>query len=375
VLMRSNNLSSKPLAASNSAVHTGRVAAALQAGLVPLLTSCLQPTLTPHTSAGALKSSWLVANLAADAPDATPELLALAPLLIVHLGTSYGPAISMQCAWALGNLAASSPSASATLQAQGAIPSLLSLIDTSTRSPNDSTLATAGVAAASALSNIIRTTEGPRAANALLSLKSPSLVSVLTRALGDSVSASAPELLVESAWLLANAASASTAAQQLCGGKISVALASALELAAAALGEGIAAQLRDGRSKWIAVEEERGEGGEENDDDEDERMDIEGQGRSGDAAEIGIRVDQNGSAGDKENDRLNGSMRSRSRGGGSTSKSHIPASVGASDVAMGSDDEGVVGAGGGSPLAGVRPSSSIQLRYKYNMKPDAAPVT
>lgn len=98
---------------------------ALKAGLIELLGTNLSLSLTPQSALGALKASYIACNLAADSVEAAGALLKLSPVLIAHVGLSYGSALCTQCAWTLSNLAILSPVAASTLVAQGAIPTLL----------------------------------------------------------------------------------------------------------------------------------------------------------------------------------------------------------------------------------------------------------
>lgn len=101
------------------------VSSALNAGLIELLGTNLTLSLTPHSAVGALKASYIACNLAADSEEAAAALLKLSPILIAHVGLSYGSALCTQCAWTLSNLATLSQAAASTLVAQGAIPTLL----------------------------------------------------------------------------------------------------------------------------------------------------------------------------------------------------------------------------------------------------------
>lgn len=199
---------------------------------------------------GALKASYIICNIAANLPEATPHIIKLSPLLIALLGITYGPALCQQCAWALGNLAAASPTAATTLLRQGAIPSLLNVIDDAARTPTDEWLTAAGSTCAWTISNIVCTAGSPRPANVLLSLQDPSMHLIAKRVFTSAAAAS--DLVLEVAWLLVHtlrwAAPGSHALA--CREPLSHSVLAAAEAAAAATGPEAAACLMESRARW-----------------------------------------------------------------------------------------------------------------------------
>lgn len=218
-----------------------------------LLAPNLSLAMTPRAAVGALKASYIVCNVAANLPEAVPQITKLSPLLIALLGLAYGPALCLQCAWALGNMAAASQTAASTLQAQGAIPALLDIIGDASRASEDVSVAAAGATCAWALSNIMCGVPGPKAANVLLSTSDPRLEAVVKRLL---MSASAAtDLVVETAWLLVHTLrSATPGSQQLaCRDTIAHSVFAAAEAATAAASEEAAERLASSRTAWAAA--------------------------------------------------------------------------------------------------------------------------
>lgn len=207
-------------------------------------------SLRSRAAVGALKASYIVCNLAAYLPESVGDIVKLSPLLIAHVGLTYGPALCLQCAWALGNMAAATPAAAAVLLAQGAIPTLLDILTAAARSPADAALAAAGATCAWALSNIVRGTGTPKAANVLLSCCDPRLDAAAQRVL---LSRQADaDLLLEAAWLLAHTlrSAAPGTLGLACREPIAHSMMAALAAAAAAIGPDAAACLAASQARW-----------------------------------------------------------------------------------------------------------------------------
>eukprot|EP00892_Ulva_mutabilis_P000283 jgi/Ulvmu1/10255/UM060_0056.1 len=223
---------------------------ALQAGLVPLLATNLGPSLRSRAAVGAVKASYIACNLAAHLPEAADEIIKLGPLLIAHVGLTYGPALCLQCAWAVGNLAAAAPAAATVLLCQGAVPTLLSVLDDAARTLLDTELASAGATCAWALSSIVHGTGTPKAANVLLSCTAPRFEAAVQRVLRPQ--RAEPILLLETAWLLAHAlrAAAPGSVKLACREAIAHSALRSLAAAAAADTPDAAAAVAASRAEW-----------------------------------------------------------------------------------------------------------------------------
>lgn len=234
-----------------TAAYEALVASALKAGLIELLGTNLSLCLTPQSALGALKASYIACNLAADSEVAAEELMRLTPILIAHVGLSYGSALCTQCAWTLSNLATISTVAACTLVAQGAIPTLLEVLEDAGRTPEEPSRAYAGATCAWALSNIVRSTGDSKAANTLLSVTEPPVDTLFSRVLTHGFVDA--DLCAESAWLLVHTLEnvATSATALACRGGIVQALCWCLEAAVADSGEDAQAQLSTMRERWL----------------------------------------------------------------------------------------------------------------------------
>eukprot|EP00271_Cylindrocystis_brebissonii_P004474 TRINITY_DN16138_c0_g1_i1.p1 TRINITY_DN16138_c0_g1~~TRINITY_DN16138_c0_g1_i1.p1 ORF type:complete len:586 (+),score=110.32 TRINITY_DN16138_c0_g1_i1:128-1885(+) len=168
------------------------VGAAVDAGVVPLLTECMQFGAPEEELVNA---AWCLSNIAGGESRETLAVLPASALLIAHLRERSPEAVADHCTWAIGNLAAEGKEACMQLLAQGVLPALarLLLVGACRNSPSGQTMAQT---AAWALSSILRVAEA-RVAAELIKMEGIPAALVALLCQGN------PRVNTEAAWLLA----------------------------------------------------------------------------------------------------------------------------------------------------------------------------
>lgn len=165
------------------------LAAAVQAGVVPLLISCLGFGVPEEQLVDAV---WCLSNIAGGDAQQAAAVFPASALLIAHLGERSPEPVIDHCAWAISNLAAEGPETTSILLKQGALSALSRVLLTASATPGKENLAQT---AAWALSNVLKAAD-PRTAVELI--RTDGVPSTLVNLLGRGNL----QLAAEVAWVL-----------------------------------------------------------------------------------------------------------------------------------------------------------------------------